>query len=80
MKFHTLLISAAIAILVTACGVSTQNTSNNDVKDIVRSIKYAKDYRTGLCFAVILSRSYGFNHVASITTVPCNAVSNDLLQ
>ena len=39
--------------------------------DITVSIKYSKDLRTGLCFGMIQTYTFGGRKNPSITTVPC---------
>lgn len=40
---------------------------------VVESIEYAHDNRTGYCFAIVTSDTYGFSRVVSIAQVPKDA-------
>lgn len=59
----------AFAILLVGCNDPSPRSSNSD---ILKSVTYARDYRTNICFAVL--RFSGYNTTGlSITTVPCEA-------
>lgn len=68
------MVLVAVLLGVSAC---TQLTSVETSKeDVVRSMSYIKDDRTGLCFSVVGSVSYPGWHVISHTSVPCEKVSH----
>lgn len=55
-------------------GEDLQEVKGQTLELVKKSIRYFKDDRTGLCFAVSISRTYSsyFNH--NITCVPCDSL------
>lgn len=64
-------LTAAVAVLsiLAGCGVNTSGNINFNPK----SIQYAQDDRTGLCFAIVASRKTGSLGTSGLglTEVPC---------
>lgn len=50
----------------------------NKGREIVSRIRYQRDPKTGLCFAIILNNTTNGYKVVSIAHVPCDKVSEDL--
>lgn len=69
----TLIILATI-MLLTNCSVN--NSDNIDID--ANAIKYFKDYRTGICYAVTASRKSFDAHSTGLglTCVPCDSVKH----
>jgi hypothetical protein len=61
-------------LILSSCQINTPT----DVGNVIGSITYFKDPKTGICFASINSNSYAAQQVVSITTVPCEKVSQFL--
>ena len=57
-------------LLLTSC----QDNINSDSTEILDSIQYVKDTRTGLCFATVSSMTHSLYVVTSITCVPCDSL------
>lgn len=63
-----------IGVLMSSCSVNTSGDINVDTDDL----KYVKDSRTGLCFAMVASRK-SFDTDATglgLTCVPCKDVEH----
>lgn len=43
-------------------------------REVINSIRYVKDLKTGLCFATVESNNGNFGGIVSIATVPCERV------
>ncbi len=77
MKINIIL----LALLVFGCqdirkneGEDLHHTNEDEVKVIKDKITYIKDYRTGLCFAVLNNHTDGFRSTFIITCVPCDSL------
>jgi hypothetical protein len=63
----------AAALLLAGCSSEIYKEVDEDTaRNISGEIRYTKDVRTGLCFALVSSRSYASNYIVSISDVPCN--------
>jgi hypothetical protein len=62
----------ALSILLSGCAnpPDVGSLEPTDTAAIVAAVQYAKDSRTGLCFAVVASRTAYGRTVASIAVVP----------
>jgi hypothetical protein len=79
MKIMSVVAGIAVLLSVTACTPSPVHMSSKDMKELIGQIQYAKDPRTGICFASIASMgSDGYSHL-SITEVPCGKVEDFLV-
>ena len=52
--------------------VDMEPLEKKDAGVIENNIFYFKDSNTGICFAALGNRTYGFRTTISITTVPCD--------
>ncbi|HWP61294.1 MAG TPA: hypothetical protein VN495_01695 [Candidatus Paceibacterota bacterium] len=70
MKF---LIPFFALLLLTGCGPSVSKPSKSTAREVVNKMTYAQDSKTGLCYAVLASKSaWNFNDSSlTITWVPC---------
>lgn len=68
-----LLLCACLGLAGCSDSVSVE-PSHDGLKSKAAVIGYVQDERTGLCFAVLQSMSYGLYPVASIATVDCDKV------
>ena len=74
MKKLVLILGIVALMFLGSCGVRTSSNINIDGKDL----KYFKDDRTGLCFAIVASRK-SFKVSATglgLTCVPCENVEH----
>lgn len=67
MKITTFLLSI---ILLVGCTIPKSPTGEEKYK-ATDAIRYTVDRRTGICFAVMMSRIYSGYQVFSISSVPC---------
>lgn len=74
MKLALLIVLA----LCTGC-VDTHPVESTDAHEVVAQLRYSRDFRTNLCFAMVSSTSYGGSRVVSIANVPCAAVPDSML-
>ena len=58
----------------TFVGSSTEHVQ----KTVAESIRYVKDARTNLCFAIVESNNGHFGGIVSIANVPCEAVAREV--
>lgn len=74
MKKLVLILGIIALMFLGSCGVRTSSNINIDGKDL----KYFKDERTGLCFAVVGSRkAFNVNSTGlGLTCVPCEDVEH----
>ena len=58
------------------CSVNPSEFSNTQANDLAGRLTYARDARTGLCFAMMASRKPFDTHQTgfAITNVPCSKV------
>jgi hypothetical protein len=63
-----------VSIAVGGCGVSASKTSARTANNAVNELTYAKDERTGICYAVVSSSSalHVNDQGMTITYVPCD--------
>jgi hypothetical protein len=52
--------------------------SKDSTNELLENIRYAKDYRTGLCFAFLESANGSLSMTVSLTCVPCSSIVNEL--
>ena len=75
-----LIILLSIVITLGACTVQSSKLSKNDGEKIIENIRYVKDKKLDLCFALIASRKA--NRVDSsglaMAAVPCEKVEDKL--
>ncbi len=63
----------AAALPLMGCGSETLREVKADTaRDLGKEIVYTKDERTGLCFALSSSITYGGSYPISISNVPCS--------
>jgi hypothetical protein len=67
-NFLLLIIISLICFLCLSC-VTRDEREKSDVKNVIDSIMYGKDKRTGICFSM-----YSTPHATSISAVPCEKV------
>ncbi len=82
MKTMSLIIITAICFFAVSCNVNPSEVSDDYAKDFVRKIKYVKDEKTGLCFAIVATRETGSTDQNGIswTWVPCDSVEKFLIK
>lgn len=69
-----------VSALLAGCDAVAQHAPDaSDPADLTSFIRYTRDARTQLCFAVLVSNTYGSRPVSSIASVPCDAVPAVLL-
>ncbi|HAQ01711.1 TPA: hypothetical protein DCZ46_02930 [Candidatus Campbellbacteria bacterium] len=82
MKKISMMICVTLVAMVLGFGTSSATTEEDtiikEVTNTVARIQYTKDPRTGLCFA-IYQTWVGFAKIASLSTVPCEAIPSNLL-
>ncbi len=61
-----------IAVGLGSCSISSA-PSESQATDVIGAIRYDKDPRTGLCFAITQSQHEGFL-INSIACVPCDSL------
>lgn len=72
---RSLLISVLLVTAALMCGCTLVDPPTHGIQDdVISSIRYAKDPRTGICFAIVGSNNGHFGSVVSIATVPCAAL------
>ncbi len=49
-----------------------KEVAEDTARNLGKEIAYTKDERTGLCFALVSSRTYGNSYTVSISNVPCS--------
>jgi len=70
-----------VTFLILFVGCTTvSRPSESSAKSYTEKIQYAKDPRTGLCFAFIESQNGHLGNIVSLTCVPCSAISEDLFK
>ena len=74
MKKINFLFLLSFVLILSSC----QTNTPTNVVNVIDYITYFKDPKTGICFASINSNSYAGQQVVSITTVPCEKVSQFL--
>lgn len=67
-----ILIGLSLIFVLIACQVPAHYRSDDN--DVISGIKYIKDDRTGLCFAILTSVSANTYIIISITCVPCDSL------
>ncbi len=70
---RTLLILIA-CLLLASCQTDNTKPSEAGLNDVVEKIRYVKDSRTGLCFAVVMGFNGHLSSIPSIATVPCEVM------
>ena len=70
--FFTILI-----LILSGCSVKPSELTDEDTKSFISKVKYGKDKRTGLCFAIVSSRKATSVSTSGIgiTNVPCDKVN-----
>lgn len=65
-----------------SCSVDVSNIDNDTAQDVVKSIKYVQDPRTGLCYGVVSFSQATSAHESGLTVtwVPCDSVKNFLVK
>jgi len=73
MHVSTVILIAAISIVITGCSFNPSKTSQKSANKLVSMLTYAQDQRTNLCYAMIEGSESGNpdNTSLSITWVPC---------
>jgi starvation-inducible outer membrane lipoprotein len=73
MKRKIICLVLGLALMLSACSINPSEFSDGTAKDLVAALKYAKDKRTGLCFAMVASRKTGNTDQTGLgfTNVPC---------
>lgn len=67
-------ITSAIVVVLLLAGCSRPNPpSQEDLNEAVSAIRYVKDSRTGICFAMLRGQTHSGYQVFSIATVPTEA-------
>ena len=76
------LIAATMLFFVAGCSVNPSELDDKYAQGFANKMKYAKDNKTGLCFAMVASRKTGyFNSTGlGVTMVPCEAVEHLLVK
>ena len=83
-KLFSTLLPLLVLVLV-GCSATPSGVSKGKAKKIADSISYVKDYRTGLCYAVVSSRIYMLGIIPSaqkglgLTQVPCEDCKDQLI-
>jgi len=75
---RTKTICLASVLVLAGCAAPTE-VSDKVASTATSAIKYAKDYRTGLCFALIQSTTKDGWDVVSLSNVPCANVEDFLV-
>lgn len=60
-------------LLASGCDMP-RSAKDQNTSDILHSMRYFKDPKTGLCFASVQSYVYGY-YSTSITCVPCEKIN-----
>jgi len=82
MKTMSVIIIAAICFFAVSCSVNPSEVSDDYAKDFVKKVKYVKDEKTGLCYAIVATRKTGSTDQNGIswTWVPCDSVEKFLIK
>jgi hypothetical protein len=72
MSEKTVMGCVVVALLSVGCTMPAA-VSESDRRSATDNIRYERDRRTGLCFAMLSSASYNGYYVISITSVPESA-------
>ena len=72
----------AVCAMIVGCSINPSKFSEDQAQDLVDNLTYAKDSRTGLCFAMVASRKTGDTDQTGlgITHVPCEDVAEQLVK
>ena len=67
---------------ISSCNVNPSEVTDDYAKNFVKKVKYAKDERTGLCYAMVATRETGSTDQNGIswTWVPCDSVQKFLVK
>ena len=83
--FRTLLPLLVLVSVLVGCSATPSSVSKGKAKKLADSVSYVKDYRTGLCYAVVSSRIYALGFIPSqqkglgLTQVPCEDCKDQLI-
>ena len=81
MKAIIVICITGFLFVLTGCDQPASKPSEkSDLALVASNLSYIKDPRTGLCFAVSLSRTAYQYTTASITAVPCDKAQDQLKQ
>lgn len=67
-----IVVVAVTALMLTGCTLPN-SVSDTDQRDVISSITYRRDARTGVCFAMLSSSAYAAYRIVSISAVPSSA-------
>lgn len=82
MKKISLMTIAVICFFVVSCRINPSEVSDSYAKEFVEKVKYIKDERTGICYAIVATRMAGSadQNGISWTWVPCDSVEKYLIK
>ncbi len=84
IKRIVILVVALVALIGigTGCSVNPSGLSDSYAQQFVNKLKYVKDTRTGLCYAVVAARTTAETDSSGIgiTEVPCEACEHLLVK
>ena len=79
MKNYALCIVLTLGLCLAACSPIVSKVNSTTASDVVDNITYAKDKRTGICYALFTTIKLGdYSNTVGITWVPCEKVEKFL--
>lgn len=82
MKKILLFVFILSSFCIVSCSVNPSEVTDGYAKKFVDKVKYIKDERTGLCYAIVATRETGNTDQNGIswTWVPCDSVQKFLVK
>jgi len=82
MKTMFVIFITTICLFTVSCNVNPSEVTDDYAKKFVKEVKYVKDEKTGLCFAIVATRETGSTDQNGIswTWVPCDSVEKFLIK
>lgn len=82
MKSIFLIFIAFVCVFIVSCTVQASEVTDDTAKEFVQKVKYIKDEKTGLCFAIVATKQNGNadQNGMSWTWVPCDSVEKFLIK
>lgn len=81
MKKYVMLFIVIVSLFATSCSVKSSKVSDEYAKEFIENAKYVRSKKTGLCFAILATKStgkFGQNGI-SWTWVPAEFIPENLI-